>query len=300
MTTFESTPANSPDGLLALDLRERVLEKLGFNTIPDATLECLHSIYGAWCQRVPFDNVRKVIHVQGGNAGPLPGNTPQDYFEAWLKYGTGGTCWSGAGSLCSLLVSIGFVAERGIGTMLVVPDVPPNHGTVLVTLGQDRYLVDCSMLFGEPLRLDEQSGTCIAHPAWSVRCSRRDGKWFVAWRPLHKVEGFECRIERFGATHPEYQNCYEQTRGWSPFNYEVTARSNREDRVIGVAFGKSVSLDNDGTVRQAPVSKSERNRILVDDIGISEEIVARLPDDKPTPPPPWSRTAQSAGTVLPS
>ena len=38
----------------------------------------------------------------------------------------------------------------------------------------------------------------------------------------------------------------DQTRGWSPFNYEVTARINRSDRAVGVAFGKIVSLEGDG------------------------------------------------------
>ena len=34
-----------------------------------------------------------------------------------------------------------------------------------------------------------------------------------------------------------------------------------------------------------------RVRLLVDDIGMSEEIVRKLPTDIPKPPPPWSGTA---------
>jgi hypothetical protein len=32
---------------------------------------------------------------------------------------------------------------------------------------------------------------------------------------------------------------------------------------------------------------------LVDELGMHEELVRRLPPDTPTPPPPWSRTAQT-------
>jgi hypothetical protein len=32
---------------------------------------------------------------------------------------------------------------------------------------------------------------------------------------------------------------------------------------------------------------------LIDELGIHEEMVQRLPADTPTPPPPWSKTAQS-------
>ncbi len=272
---------------------ERVLSRLGFVSRPAPTFENLRAIYGAWCRRVPFDNVRKLIHVSGGKTGLLPGTMPDDFFEAWLKYGTGGTCWSGAGAFQSLLKSLGFEAVRGIGTMLVVPNLPPNHGTVLVTLNWARYLVDCSILHGEPLQLHEETETRVTHSAWGVRCARRHGRWHVTWRPLHKLDGFECRFERFGASSEDFRNLYEQTRGWSPFNYEVTARLNRDDDVVGVAFGKAVSLRSDGSVTEAPVSHDERKRLLIEKIGMSEEIVRQLPEDTPTPPPPWSRTAQS-------
>jgi hypothetical protein len=73
------------------------------------------------------------------------------------------------------------------------PHLPPNHGSALVIFGEARHLGDCSILHGEPLRLEENSETRVEHPAWGVRCSRRDGHWYVAWRPRHKLDGFECR-----------------------------------------------------------------------------------------------------------
>jgi N-hydroxyarylamine O-acetyltransferase len=280
---------------LSESLVERVLARLGLSARPEPTLQGLAVLYGAWCQRVPFDNVRKMIHVRSGDAGPLPGSPPEDFLTNWLKHGTGGTCWSGAGSFQALLAALGFAAVRGVATMLVVPDLPPNHGTVQVSFGTERYLVDCSMLHGEPLRLDEQAETRVTHPGWGLRCGRRDGRWHVAWRPLHKVDGFECRLERFGASAEEFRHFYEQTRGWSPFNYEVSARINRGDKVVGMGFGQAVTLRADGSVEQRPISRAERDRVLIEEVGLSEEIVAQLPDDTPTPPPPGSRTAQEAG-----
>ena len=273
-------------------LQERVLARLGFADSPAPTFENLRAIYAAWCRKVPFDNVRKLIHVRAGNPGPLPGSTADDFFEAWLKHGTGGTCWAGAGAFHALLTSLGFNVVRGVGTMLVTPDVPPNHGTVLVSFDEDRYLVDCSILHGEPLHLSDEAETRVEHSAWGVSSSKRDQLWYVNWRPLHKLDGFECRLEHFGAALSEFQNSHERTRGWSPFNFEVTARINRDDRVAGLAFGKAVSLGADGSVREDAVTHSERVRILIDDIGLSEEIAHQLPEDIPTPSPPESRTAR--------
>lgn len=267
-------------------LLERVLAKLGFPGIPDPDRDTLDALYAAWCRRVPFDNVRKLIHVRRGDTTPLPGTDAVDFFEAWLRWSTGGTCWSGAGACQALLSAIGFSAERGIATMLVAPDLPPNHGTVRVNLQGDLFLLDCSILHGRPLPLIDEEPSAIEHPAWGVRCTWRNGKAYIRWQPLHKVDGFECRLERFGAAAQEYEESYERTRRWSPFNYEVTARRNVGSEVRGIGFGHSVVLRDDGGVDREPVATAERNRVLIEDLGIAEEIVVQIPDDTPTPPPP--------------
>jgi N-hydroxyarylamine O-acetyltransferase len=269
-------------------LLERVLERLGFSRVPVPSAEILEALYAAWCRDVPFDNIRKRIHVAAGDASPLPGGTAEDFFEAWLEWGTGGTCWAGAGACQALLCEIGFSAERGIATMLVAPHLPPNHGTVRVALDGRLYLLDCSILYGKPLLLQEGVPTEVAHPSWGVRCVWRDGKAHLWWRPLHKVDGFECRLESFGASADEFAERYERTRGWSPFNYEICARRNLGDEVRGIAFGHAVIFRKDGSVFREPVDAAERRRILVEDLGLSEEIVDKIPDDTPTPPPPES------------
>jgi arylamine N-acetyltransferase len=279
---------------LSIDLLERVLTRLGLSDRPAPTLDGLRTLYAAWCRKVPFDNVRKLIHVQNHDPGPLPGDDATDFFEAWLTYGTGGTCWSGNGALYALLVSLGFEASRGIATMLVAPHVPPNHGTVLVPCDDTRCVVDASILHSEPLRLYESTPTEVAHPAWGVRCSRRDGSWHIRWRPLHQPDGLDCRIEHLQVTRETFRERHELTRAWSPFNYELHARLIRCDAVVGVARGQGVELNSAGGVIQKRLEGDDRIRLLVDELGMKEEIVRRLPLDTPTPPPPWSRTAQTA------
>src|SRR5579871_1904505 len=197
----------------------------------------------------------------------------------------------------AFLTSLGFNAVRGIATMLVTPDLPPNHGTVMVNFGDERFLVDTSILHGEPLRLIDDAETRTNHPAWGVRCAKRDGKLHISWRPFHRVEGFECRLESFGPEANDFEARYEKTRDWSPFNCEVTARVNRRDAAVGVAFGHAVTLNGDGSVTKRQINHQERLRILIEDLGLNEEIVRELPEDTPTPPPPWSTTARISGTV---
>ena len=44
-------------------LVERVLASLGVNRREEPALDFLRQLYRAWCHRVPFDNVLKLIHV---------------------------------------------------------------------------------------------------------------------------------------------------------------------------------------------------------------------------------------------
>jgi len=293
LSSFSGTHRPLDAESLPQQLVERILTRLGFNQHPAPTLDGLNRLYSAWCQKVPFDNIRKLIHVRAANAGPLPGSTPQDFFEAWLQFGTGGTCWSGAGALHAFLASLGFDAVRCLGTMLAAPNLPPNHGAVLVKFKSEMFLVDSSILHGLPLRLNQDSDTSISHPAWGVRGVRRGEHWFIQWRPTMKPEGFECRLDRFPIEEKDFRESHERTRAWSPFNYELSLRTNRGDSVLGVAFGHSVSLLTDGTVARAPLTASERRRLLIEAVGINEGLVMQLPDDVPTPPPPGSQTAQA-------
>ena len=204
---------------LAMDVLERVLMRLGWSTRPAPTLDGLHTLYAAWCRNVPFDNVRKRIHVQHHDPGPLPGDDATDFFEAWLTYGTGGTCWAGNGALHALLVSLGFQASRGMGTMLVAPHVPPNHGPVVVTCDETRYVVDASILHSAPVRLDTATPTGVTHPAWGVQCRLRQGHWSIHWRPVPLPAGLDCRLDHRSVTRETFREHHKHTRSWRLFNY---------------------------------------------------------------------------------
>lgn len=267
-------------------LTAKVLDRLECDT-PPPTLEGLFALYGAWCRKVPFDNVRKLIHVRRGDPGRLPGDTPEDFFADWLAHGCGGTCWSANGALHALLQALGFTAERAVATMLVAPDIPPNHGSVLVTTGGDRWIVDASILHGEPLAMRPGQASSIDHPGWGVNGSWVDGQFRVRWRNfLTGGEPMDCGFNHFGASAEEFSQRHETTRPWSPFNYGVSLNLIRGDGRIGVAMGSLYSLDETGAVTQRQAAHDERKRFLVEDVGMSEELIDQLPDDIPMEPPP--------------
>jgi N-hydroxyarylamine O-acetyltransferase len=270
--------------VLAPDLTEQVLERLGVPR-PDPDLAGLAAVYAAWCRRVPFDNVRKRIHLAADDPAPLPGETPEDFFDAWLLHGTGGTCWGGNGALHALLEAVGFTAERGIATMMAAPDLPPNHGTVIVTIGSDRFMVDASILHGSPLLVTDGPSE-VRHPAWGITARRLpdDGRLMITWPLLHRPDGFECRLERIGAPASEFRDRYEQSRTRSGFNDYLYVRLNTASTVIGAMGDRRIELKGPGEVDEDSIGGEDRIRFLVEEIGLSEEISRRLPPDRPRAP----------------
>jgi N-hydroxyarylamine O-acetyltransferase len=274
------------DRLLEDALTSRILSRLGFESRPDADHAGLRALYSRWCREVPFDDLRKLIHLERRDPLPLPGDDVVEFFEAWLRWGCGGTCWAGNGALAMLLRTLGFDAVRGLATMLVAPDLPPNHGTVVVTLDGARWLVDASILFGEPLLLDDTHETTVDHGAWGVRCAKQGECFVVSWRPVHAPDGIDCRIDRLSATAQEFRDYHEKTRGWSPFNYAAYARKHVGSETAGVCFGRKVVLHSDGSVSSEDVDRVARDHFLEVTLGIDREIVAQVPEDRPLPPPP--------------
>lgn len=279
---------------LSHELLEQVLTKLGFSGFPVASASTLQAIYHAWCQRVPFDNARKLMTLREGHSGRLPGDNAEDFYQAWLKHGCGGTCWAGNGALCALLQNLGFDAGHGVATMMVVPDLPPNHGTVWVRLDGARYLVDASILYDVPLVLEQGLNSKVEHPAWGVKCRPHGDTWVIEWRPHMRPKGLDCRIDSLGATLEEFMAFHEATRAWGPFNYELSVRSNRGDMVYGIAMGKWIEIGPRGEITESPLTADDRLARLVDTLQYSEEFASRIPADIPTPPPPGSNTAAAA------
>ena len=203
-----------------------------------------------------------------------------------MRHGTGGTCWAGHTAWHALLTSLGFEVVRGVGTMLVAPDLPPNHATVVATVNGTRYIVDASMLHAEPMPIDVADGG-VSHGAWGLRTQRApDGPALIRWRPIHMPQGLDCRIDTIGVTAETFIVSHESTRGWSPFNYSLYSRVNRGDRVIGAAMGQWIEFDENGNAVMRALAADERVAVLVEKLGISEEMARAVPADLPMPPPP--------------
>src|SRR5689334_12079249 len=105
-----STAYGTSDAVLSQDLLTRVKHALELPEIASADITGLRQVYAAWCEKVPFDNIRKMISLRSGAGIALAGLDAEDFFENWLENGSGGTCWPSSNALFVLLKSLGFDA----------------------------------------------------------------------------------------------------------------------------------------------------------------------------------------------
>ena len=260
-------------------LVERVLERLGLDGPPPATPGGLDRLYLAWSRTVPFDNVRKRIALASGSPDPLPGAQPDDFFEAFLRHGTGGTCWPTSGALHALLVACGFPARRATGAMAYLEfGIAESHATVIVTLddGVDR-LVDSSMLTERAIPFRDDAPAEHPHPLHPVRSEPADGAvrfWFKTGTTADRE--VPCLLLQRDVSHDHYLARYGASRESGPFNDVLHARRHFVDHVVTIRGDTRYERHADG-VRATPLD--DRRRVLVEEMGLSPEIVERIPRD---------------------
>jgi N-hydroxyarylamine O-acetyltransferase len=266
--------------VLSAELVDRVLRRFGITGRPRATRDGLAALYAAWCATVPWDNVQKRITVVSGRR-PLAGADPAEFFENLLRDGTGGTCWPSSGALHALLASLGFEARRLVGTMDPTrwPD-EVNHASVIVAVEGAELLVDSSMLLRRPLPLRRDAPTELADPLHPARAVPRDGLWTIRWRVQGRDREIDCVLLRDDVSDAEYLERYEQSRE-TGFSHFLTFVRDLPHGVLTLNGNKRTFRDRSGTLTEGYVD--DRARVLIDEGGLSPEVVAALPPDDPDP-----------------
>ena len=138
------------------------------------------------------------------------------------------------------------------------------------------------MLTELPLPIQEGEFLGKGHPASKTRFEINEGLWHLLWHPPHRIEGLWCRLEKLDVSTLDF-NCYhEVTRTNSLFNSALYIRMNQPEEIATVAFGERVTVGRDGQARKAPLPKSGRVRVLIEEFGISEEMAVKIPPDEPS------------------
>ena len=258
---------------LSPGLIERVLERLGFAAEPGIDRAGLEALYAAWCRHVPFDNVRKRIALLECAPGPLPGGRPEDFLGSWLEHGTGGTCWPSSNGLHALLRACGFDVRRVSASMFDRND--HNHGSLVVRLAGEAVLVDSSMLNGAPIPLRRGVEAVLGDPVHPIRVEPVEASFRIHWGMSQSHDTLPCRLMDDPVDEAFYLERYEISRGYSVFNNALYARRNFPGRLVSFV-GRTRFEKTAAGVTNAELAPDALCKALVEELGLSEQIVARL------------------------
>ncbi len=276
-------PAAVPNPTLAPQLEERVLEKLGFSSKPSIDLAGLSALYAAFSARVPTDNIHKRIWFAGDRREPLTGGEPEEFFENWLKHGTGGTCWPLNGGWCGLLDTVGFHASR-IAASVIIDGYPAgaNHGSVVVTIDGVDYFVDAWMAAFKALPLLPNAATSTGNRLHDISATPIPPGFEIRLFSGHDREHplpVRTEPEHDPVDHAFFLAHYDRTKEIGFFNHALYICRRFPDRILTVGRRNRIAVDARNNVIKTEISDAERRRVLVEELGISEEIVAALPPD---------------------
>jgi len=267
-----STRQVTSDVYLSPDLLSRVLRALELYETITADFTGLRRVYVAWCEKVPFDNIRKMISLRSATGEALAGLSAEDFFENWLENGSGGTCWPSSNALYVLLKSLGFNARRVAACMFDLGII--NHGTIKVRLDGHDWLVDTSMLTNVPLPLNGE--LFIGDRGVGVEVEPLPDTYLV-WIDFVPLPKFvPCRLQIDPVETPFYHERYEIfSREQSPFNQKLYIRRSGAAGP-SVLFGNAkFSRNADGSVVVREFTPEQLCDYMTNEAGVSHSLVKR-------------------------
>lgn len=274
---------NAPNLPLEPELVERVLAKMMLNAKPKNDLAGLNQLYHAWCASIPFDSIQKRIWLESDRDWPMTGSHATEFFENWLKHGTGGTCWPTAEGLYALLVACGFNTRRVAGGMHIGVGEPwADHGSVMVDIDGVTYLPDPSIIHFEVLPLVPGQSSKVDTGVNRAEAVATEKGFDIKWMPGHLREWVAYRTdpELDPIDHDFLVSRYEWSVDVSNFNNALFITRRFPDRIISVGRANYIEVAADDTLTVTVVEEDVRRKLLVEEFGLSEEILDSCPPDK--------------------
>ncbi len=270
MTMPDACAPTVDDTPLLLPLRDAVCARLGVFPAPPS-LAFLEAVYGAWCRRVPFDNVRKLIALREASPPPLPGTQATDFFEHWLAHGTGGTCWSSSNALHMLLAALGFTTRRIAGSMRDLGFI--THGSTVATIDERDWLVDSSALTQRPVPLF--TGPYLdPDPAFATTWASDGDTHLLHFGAAPGPEHTVCRFMIDPIDHTYLGEAHERSRQIGRFNEITYARRNVADGFLVLSSAVRYHRTANGTDVRL-LDRDALRQVLADDFGLGPDILQR-------------------------
>ena len=190
-------------------LLDRVLESWGLAAHAPPTLDTLNALHSAYLTRVPFENATKLIKAAraGSARGAIRG--PVEFWEEYLRWGSGGTCFAATNAYQFLLRYVGF-SSRPVFCQLPATD-PDAHSALLVTVGEQPVLVDVGYALPAPLPLPGGTALRRATPFYDLEIRTGPQGEYLVFSEDDRGSRFRYRFTLRDVADAEYSRAWRST-----------------------------------------------------------------------------------------
>jgi N-hydroxyarylamine O-acetyltransferase len=256
---------------------DALLDRIGLDAPPPATLDGLRTLHRAYLTRVPYES----LAIQLGEIEALDVDRVA---ERLLSGGRGGYCFELNGVLGWMLEALGFSIERHeavVGDREPEVPVPTNHLALVVALDGERWLADAGLGEGPVDPLPLVGGVHESPPpsplAWSLELEP-DGNWWIGQHAWCSYAGFRMSapVVELSAFDPHHERL--STSPESNFVRTLVVQRPYADRVVSLR-SRTLSVDGPGLAERRLLSEpDELADVLLDEFAIDPTVLgpARL------------------------
>jgi len=221
--------------------------------------------------RIPYENITKIIRRAEAGGSIQARRGPAEVISGHIRWGTGGTCFSLASALCSLLRGMGFetqylLSDRGYGQN--------THCALLVRIDGEPYLADPGFLIAEPVPMAQALTGPMEIDSGGERLALIPGETGLSLftdRGGKKVHRLTYKTAPVDAG--EFYKAWGASFHWEMMRYPLLARAGSSGRIY--MRGSMFQISNNDSVNRMKIPEYELAAKISAEFGIHPEIVAR-------------------------
>ena len=187
-----------------------------------------------------------------------------------------------------MLCAAGFDANRISGSIVMEGiEQDGNHGSVLVRLDGVDYLADAQLASFRVLALVPGEPASTGDGLHDIRAVPVADGFDVQWypgsnrqTPLIMRPNFKLGAVDHDFFVAHYALSTLRQRNRSPFNDALFIARRFPDSIVVIGRGNRIDVCGDNTAVKTEISREERDRMLIEELGISEEAVNAIPPDE--------------------
>lgn len=275
--------------MLSDEIVGRFLRHLGIDGPVGADFDGLSRVYREWSARMPYENGRIRRQLTDDPGRRVTGVSPGQLLEDNVLLGASSQCTDTAPALYALLCELGFDTTMVMSYFDHAKLQPTmvNHVSVVVTLDERQYVTDTVMLSGTPIELTPHEAMYDPLPYGVSRDAV--GTWRIdSVTPVGRSPRRVWLLAE--TTEPEAAEkvlAAVQGDGFDDFNAYFYGRRNLYGEIVTLSSPltepRRPSLHRTteaGTVSRECFLPTDRERAMIEGIGLSPAYVATLPPDR--------------------